>query len=76
VSPVITVEARVCGGFPVQVEAQIFDPEPDVGEPKEMAEITSIKTLAGKKATFIEKKMTDDDWDACYSAIFNIWNGE
>lgn len=53
--------ARVLNGFPIIVQFTQYRPEPDVGFNGGI-EIDDIFTVTGRKADFIRRKMTGDDW--------------
>lgn len=67
---------NVCGGFPVMVRGDVCPPEPDVGFPRHYTEDVEILTRAGKPAPFIEKKMSDADWQIATNALLAEYHCE
>lgn len=59
----IEFETTVAGGFPVLVRCTMQRAEPDVGIMSDYGEDFEVMTRKGKPAPWIEKKMTQADWD-------------
>ncbi len=62
-------ETTVCNGFPVLVKCTVHPAEPEVGQMSEFGEDFEIFTLRGKPAPFIEKKMSQADFDRLHDEI-------
>lgn len=63
--------ASVLGGFPVLVVGGINPSEPEVGYSGRWVDSCDMEvfTLRGAPATFLEKKLTKDDWDVLEVAL-------
>ena len=69
----ITAETRVCNGFPVTVQGEVLPPDPSVGAFEHDAEIYAIGFYSRRgrwrSLPFLERKMTEADYEACRQAL-------
>lgn len=64
----ISVETTVLGGFPVVAEADYFPADRSTGWGRSVENIC-LYTKKGFPATFIERKLSKDDWDRVTEAL-------
>lgn len=62
----------VKGGFPVIAAWMVHSAEPDVGISGPWIDDIQLFTLRGKRAAFIEKRMSRDDYDRLAAELLSL----